>query len=72
MHLIENTTDGARAFLSLSEGRRIGHAQAWSGDPEKALQFVRAEDAQAYIDTHMPNQAPYVTVAKITLHPAAA
>lgn len=65
MHLIEHTTDGARAFMSLKEGKRTGNRIAWVGETEKALQFVRREDAQDFIETYFPNMALELTVAEV-------
>ena len=62
-HLIQQVLDGIPAFYSVRVGRDFGSPHGWTGVHDKALQFARPEDAQAFLDTFLPHHAPVCTIA---------
>jgi hypothetical protein len=58
MHLIVNTVDGAPSYYAPDAARRFGTPHFWTPDKAKALQFARPEDAQAFLGTFLPHDAP--------------
>lgn len=52
----------AKLYYSPIAGRAMGAAgNGWVAEDQisKALGFARQEDAQAFLDVHLPHQAPY-------------
>lgn len=56
MHLIANTVDGVPSYYAPDAGRRFGTPHFWTPEKVKALQFARAEDAQAFLATFLPHE----------------
>lgn len=65
MHLISQAIDGLPAFYSIDVGRALGSPHAWTQERDRALQFARAQDAQAFVDVFLPNLAPFASIVSI-------
>lgn len=61
-HIIMQAADGLPAYYSPTEGRRAGATHGWTSDKDKALHFLRARDAQDFLDVFLPHAASFSEV----------
>jgi len=64
-YLIARTDIGLKDYFSLSAGRDQGSPLGgWVADPDKAIQFGRAKDANQFMEQFIPHSAPFCEVVK--------
>jgi hypothetical protein len=57
---------GIPSYFSMTVGRDLGSPLGgWVNEPEKALQFARTKDAQAFLDKMLSFAAPFSEVAEV-------
>lgn len=62
-HLIKRTDLGMPQYFSLSVGREYASPMGgWTMEPDMALQFARDKDAKQFVETLLPQVAPFCEV----------
>jgi hypothetical protein len=64
IYLIRNRELVPSAYFSPKFARQYGSAIGWSEVTREALQFVREEDAQMFIDTYLPALAAVCIITR--------
>jgi hypothetical protein len=61
--VIRQSHEGLPMFFSARAGRELGGGGGgWVGEPNEALMFARAKDAQEFIDVYLVPLAPFCNV----------
>lgn len=67
MFVVTQTMDGFPRFYSVDEGRRFGSHHGWvaASEKDKALQFARKQDGEAFMRVFLPHEAALCEVVAL-------